>query len=59
MTSINDRPVKQVSSAESIGVYINHNVNWKCHIQSIVICKKIASAFGAIKQLRHLIPLIN
>ena len=35
-------------------------MNWECHIQDI--CKKIASALGAIKRIRHLIPfniLIN
>ena len=35
-------------------------MNWECHIQNI--CKKIASALGAIKRIRHLIPfniLIN
>ena len=35
-------------------------MNWKCHIKNI--CKKIAFAFSAIKQIRHLIPfstLIN
>ena len=58
--SINDHPVKQVSSTKSFGVHINQNMNWECHIQNI--CKKIASALGAIKRIRHLIPfniLIN
>ena len=35
-------------------------MNWECHIQNI--CKKIDSALGAIKRIRHLIPfniLIN
>ena len=35
-------------------------MNWECHIQDI--CRKIASALGAIKRIRHLIPfniLIN
>ena len=50
----------QVSTAKSLGVYIDQNLSWECHIQSI--CKKIASAFGEIKRIRHLIPfnvLIN
>ena len=57
---INDHPVKQVSSTKSLGVHIDQNINWECHIQNI--CKKIASAFGAIKRIRHLTPfniLIN
>ena len=58
--SINDHPVKQVSSVKSLGVHIDQNMSWECHIQNI--CKKIASALGAIKRIRHLIPfniLIN
>ena len=57
---INDHPVMQVSTAKSLGVHIDQNLSWECHIQSI--CKKIASALGAIKRIRHLIPfnvLIN
>ena len=40
-------------------LHIDQNLSWECHIQSI--CKKIASALGAIKRI-HLIPfnvLIN
>ena len=58
--SINEHPVLQVSSAKSLGVHIDQNLNWECHVQSI--CKKIASALGTIKRIRHLIPfnvLIN
>ena len=58
--SINDHPVKQVSSVKSLGVHIDQNMSWECHIQNI--CKKIASALGAIRRIRHLIPfniLIN
>ena len=51
--SINEHPVLLVSSAKSLGVHIDQNLNWECHVQSI--CKKIASALGAIKQIRHLI----
>ena len=48
------------STAKSLGVHIDQNLSWECHIQSI--CKKIASALGAVKRIRHLIPfnvLIN
>ena len=58
--SINNHPVKQVSSTKSLGVHLDQNMNWECHIQNI--CKKIASASGTIKRIRHLIPfdmLIN
>ena len=49
--SINHHPVKQVSSTKSLGVHINQNMNWECHIQNI--CKKIASALGAVKVAEH------
>ena len=52
--SINEHPVLLVSSAKSLGVHIDQNLNWECHVESI--CKKIASALGAIKRIRHLIP---
>ena len=51
--SINDHPVKQVSSTKPLGAHIDQNMNWECHIQNI--CKKIASALGAIKRIQHLI----
>ena len=44
----------QVSSAKSLGVYINKYLNWECHIQNIR--KKNCFSFGAIKRTRHLIP---
>ena len=52
--------VEQVASAKSLGVYIDQTLNWECHIENI--SKKIASAIGAIKRIRHLMPfniLIN
>ena len=45
--SINDHPVKQVSSTKSLGVHLDQNMNWECHIQNIY--EKISSALGAIK----------
>jgi len=45
--------VKQVSSTKSLGVHIDQNMNWECHIHNI--CKKISFALGAIKPIRHLI----
>ena len=53
--SINDHSMEQVSSTKSLGVHIDQNMNWECHIQNI--CKNIASALGEIKRIRHLIPL--
>ena len=46
--------MKQVSSKKSLGVHIDQNFNWECHIQNI--CEKIASALGKIKRIRHPVP---
>ena len=44
----------QVTSAKSLGVYVDQNINRECHIENI--SKKIACAIGAIKRIRHLTP---
>ena len=36
------------TSAKSLGVYVDQNINWECHIENI--SKKIACAIGAIKR---------
>ena len=52
--TINNKAIEHVSSAKSLGVYIDQTLNWECHIDNV--CKKIASAIGAIKRMRHLVP---
>ena len=52
--TINENAIEQVTSAKSLGVYVDQNINWKCHIENI--SKKIACAIGAIKRIRHLTP---
>ena len=42
------------TSAKSLGVYVDQNINWECYIENI--SKKIACAIGAIKRIRHLTP---
>ena len=39
---------------KSLGVYVDQNINWQCHIENI--SKKIACAIGTIKRIRHLTP---
>ncbi|XP_022777752.1 uncharacterized protein LOC111319200 [Stylophora pistillata] len=51
---INENAIEQVTSAKSLGVYVDQNINWKCHIENI--SKKIACAIRAIKRIRHLTP---
>ena len=43
---INPFPIKQVSTSKSLGVHIDGNLSWKCHINEI--SKKIASGISAI-----------
>ena len=52
--TINENAVEQVVSTKSLGVYVDQNVNWECHIENI--SKKIACAIGAITRIRHLTP---
>ena len=53
--TINENAIEQVTSAKSLGVYVDQNINWECHIENISL-KKIACAIGAIKRIRHLTP---
>ena len=52
--TINENAIEQVTSAKSLRVYVDQNINWECHIENI--SKKIACAIGAIKRIRHLTP---
>ena len=44
--TINENAVEQVTSAKTLGVYVDQNINWECHIENI--SKKMAYAIGAI-----------
>ena len=52
--AVNDFPVTKVSTAKSLGVIIDNNLDWSNHIENII--KKVSYGIGAIKQGRHLIP---
>lgn len=43
-----------IASKKSLGLHIDQNLKWDRHTQSI--CKKIASALGEIKRIRHPVP---
>ena len=47
--TINENALEQVTSAKSLGVYVDQNINWECHIENI--SKKIACAIGAVNSL--------
>ena len=51
---INQVPVEQVTTTESLGVHIDQNLNWDFHIKEI--SKKIASGISAIKHIRNFVP---
>ena len=54
--TINEVPIKQVSTVKSLGVYIDENLTWECHANEL--SKKIASGISANKRtcIRHTVP---
>ena len=52
--SINQFPIKQVSTVKSLGVHIDENFTWECHVNEL--SKKIASGISAMKRIRHTVP---
>ena len=49
--SINQFPIKHVSRVKSLGVHIDENLTWECHVNEL--SKRIASGISAIKRIRH------
>ena len=54
IVEINQLPIKQVSTLKSLGVHIDGNLSWECHINEI--SKKIAFGISAIKRIRYFLP---
>jgi len=52
---INQFPVKHVLATKSLGVHIDENLTWECHINEL--SEKIASSFSVIKRIHHFVPL--
>ena len=50
--SIDNIPIKQVSTTKSLGILIDNNMAWHSHIDKL--STKIASGIGAIKQITPL-----
>ena len=48
--SIDNIPIKQVSTTKLLGVLIDNNMAWHSHIDKL--SKKITSGIGAIKRIR-------
>ena len=53
---INKFPIKHVSTSKSLGVHIDGNLSWECHINEI--SKKIASGISDILQYCNILPCI-
>jgi len=52
--SIFNVSIEQVSSVKSLRIYVDENLTWHFHIDQL--CKKIASAIGAIKRVKPFVP---
>jgi hypothetical protein len=50
---INDNKINRVDIVKSLGLHIDEHLSWSVHIRKL--CKKIASAIGALKRIRPLI----
>ena len=46
-----EKDAVQVSTSKSLGVHIDGNLSWECHINEI--SKEIASGISAIKRIRY------
>ena len=55
---INQVPIKQVSTVTSLGVHIDENLTWECHVNELSKkrSKKIDSGISALKRIRHTVP---
>ena len=54
VNEINQFPIKQGSTSKSLGVHIDGNLSWECHINEN--SKNVASGVTAIKRIRYFLP---
>ena len=52
--SIDNVPIKQVSSLKTLDLYIDADLTWHSHIDKL--CKRTASVIGAIKRVEPFGP---
>ncbi len=52
---INNEPIRQVSVAKYLGMYIHDNLHWDHHIDTHL--KKISSKIGILRSLRNIVPI--
>ncbi len=53
--SINNEPLRQLSVAKHLGMYIDENLRWDHHIDTLV--KKISSKIGILRSLINIVPI--
>ena len=51
---INNEPLKHVSVAKYLGMYIDSNLNWDDHISNMI--PKISAKIGFLRSLRKILP---
>ncbi len=52
---INNEPLRQVSVAKYLGMYIDENLCWDHHIDTLV--KKISSKIDILRSVRNIVPI--
>ncbi len=52
---INNEPLRQVSVAKYLGMYIDENLHWDHYIDTLI--KKILSKIGILRSLRNIVPI--
>jgi len=52
---LNNMRIEQTKSSKFLGVLIDDQLNWKCHIN--YICNKLAKNIGVIRKLRYRFPM--
>ncbi len=55
MIHINNEPLKKVSIAKYLGMYVDDNLKWNEHIN--VMIPKISAKIGILRSLRRIVPI--
>ncbi len=56
MLHINNGPLKEVSIAKYLGMYINENLKWVERI-NVMIPNKISAKIGILRSLKRIVPI--
>ena len=51
---VKDAPLEKVQSHKYLGVIINENLSWKCHIENLQA--KVFQRLGILRKIKHLLP---